>query len=731
MGAYDSMPGDGFPYGQDRRTPWTTAVHGGSPAIGNLSDQFLGLDVGGSSKDHLVQVMNAVEDAENIISIQMEENRRLKDELERKKLELQQYKLGSTSPSPTANLPTDEHDVGHYKNGAQESEATSVQPSSGNNLYSESNKMDVTFNGLSGVQAGAENSGRSQLSTPSSSSFSPTRYRREGEYDSRITLPVRGLLPVSDANSNLLLKQDLAIKVREREEEIFQLRKHLAAYSVKEEQIRNEKFVLEKRIAYMRMAFDRQQQDLVDAASKSLSYRQDIMEENVRLTYALQAAQDERKTFVSSLLPLLAEYSLQPSVLDAQSIVSNLKILFKHLQENLIHTEEKLRESKYQVAPWHPETSNPHLPATTLATSSKNNMEIVPQPPYSHAPSPISSPSNAQTRVEWETFGNQNHHAAPSGVATKNLDRENLDRSSPVVSRTSMPQDASTAVHQGNIVDDSDAAVVQPGKETSVYWNSGNSPYVSSAPDDPNSSFPYLPPVLEEPGSSFSEAAEDDPLPAIEGLQISGEAFPGGELQASGYSINGTTSCNFEWVRYFENGAPNYIDGAKQPKYLVTADDVDTVLAIEVQPLDNRKRKGEPVQVHANDGRKITCEPEMQDQIERAYIAGHVSFEVLISAGALDIWERATLAIKRDAYSIKCNGPRGVVVAEKFQPSIAITIPFGHATEFSITCSTGTEYLLRAPETNVSRDTIVLTMRLFRMRAVERRKGKKRGLFFK
>jgi hypothetical protein len=41
-------------------------------------------------------------------------------------------------------------------------------------------------------------------------------------------------------------------------------------------------------------------------------------------------------------------------------------------------------------------------------------------------------------------------------------------------------------------------------------------------------------------------AAEDDPLPAIEGLRITGEAFPGRELQASGYSINGTTSCNFE-----------------------------------------------------------------------------------------------------------------------------------------------------------------------------------------
>lgn len=110
---------------------------------------------------------------------------------------------------------------------------------------------------------------------------------------------------------------------------------------------------------------------------------------------------------------------------------------------------------------------------------------------------------------------------------------------------------------------------------------SGNSSY-AAGPDDPNSSYsPYLAPVMEEPSSSFSDgssfrlvmdmkvlhldcnfscliiysvitrraqnaAADDDPSPAIEGLQISGDTFPGRELQASGYSINGTTSCNFE-----------------------------------------------------------------------------------------------------------------------------------------------------------------------------------------
>ncbi|KAK8945459.1 hypothetical protein KSP40_PGU010335 [Platanthera guangdongensis] len=97
-----------------------------------------------------------------------------------------------------------------------------------------------------------------------------------------------------------------------------------------------------------------------------------------------------------------------------------------------------------------------------------------------------------------------------------------------------------------NETDDSEASNTHQGREPAINWGSTNSPYLSSGLDDPNSSYPYLPPVLEEPSSSFSEAADDDPVPAIEGLQISGDAFPGRELQACGYSINGTTSCNFE-----------------------------------------------------------------------------------------------------------------------------------------------------------------------------------------
>ncbi|XWS29960.1 hypothetical protein CRYUN_Cryun24cG0075900 [Craigia yunnanensis] len=631
--------------------------------------------------------------------------------------------------------------------------------------------LNGTLNALPPAAAASSsdnNAGPAPLfSSPlTATSFSPTRYQFEGEYDSRLP---QGLMTMPQVNnSNSLWKQDVALKIRGHEEEILQLRKQLAEFSVKEAQIRNEKYVLEKRIAYMRLAFDQQQQDLVDAASKALSYRQDIIEENIRLTYQLEAAQQERTTFVSSLLPLLADYSLQPPVPDAQSIVSNVKVLFKHLQEKLIIIESKLKESQYQLAPWRSDVNHsnfaPQSPShslgATLTTSSKNGIQLVPQPAYSQEKTQIIF--HAQTDSNWDLPG-QHQRALGGGIASKNLEPADSGRYSPIASRTSTANEIPTqlAVTHGDThtmqygeeninkqvtfhdpvsnseMDYPDAEGHQIEREPPSNWGSGNSPYAATL-DDPSSSYPpYLPPVLEDPSSSFSEAADDDPLPAIEGLQISGEAYPGRELQASGYSINGTTSCNFEWVRHMEDGSVNYIDGAKQPNYLITADDVDAYLAIEVQPLDNRKRKGELVKVFANEHKKITCDPEMQGHIEKTLYSGHASYKVSFSTGYLDILEPATLAIKRDGYSIKCGGPNGLVVTEKFYPTTQIKITFGEPTEFMIIGSNGVQRLLRAdsnsPDISCSRDTIVLTLRLFIIRllqAGERRKGKKRGLFF-
>uniref|UniRef100_A0A453SXJ0 Uncharacterized protein n=1 Tax=Aegilops tauschii subsp. strangulata TaxID=200361 RepID=A0A453SXJ0_AEGTS len=223
-------------------------------------------------------------------------------------------------------------------------------------------------------------------------------------------------------------------KVKEQEEQIARLRVQLVDYSVKESQILNDKLVLEKRIAHMRMEFDQQQQDLVDAASKALSYRQDIMEENLRLTHSLQAARRRRSTFVSSLLPLLSAHNLQPSVPDAQSIVGNLKVLFTHSQEKLAITEEKQKKSQYQIARRAESSNNtaqsPSHPArNTLVASSQASLGIVPQQAYSHAESPISYPVRA--RRDWDLLANENRQILPTKAALTDTEHDNAGRTSP------------------------------------------------------------------------------------------------------------------------------------------------------------------------------------------------------------------------------------------------------------------------------------------------------------
>lgn len=367
----------------------------------------------------------------------------------------------------------------------------------------------------------------------------------------------------------------------------------------------------------------------------------------------------------------------------------------------------------------------------------------------------MSSP--VQGRGDWSVLANRNRQVIPSQVPARNIDhdyrgRTSLSNSNQFRSAVSAqaPQHDSHAVQfdfdtqsqnppfkglsRSDALDGSVGAEAQHVQETSAEWGSGDSPNLASGLEEANPSYPYLPTVPEEPGSSFSEAAEDDPLPGIDGLRITGEAFPGRELQASGFSIDGTTSCNFEWVRHLEDGSVKFIEGARQPNYLVTADDVDTLLAIEVQPLDDRKRKGDIVKVYANDQAKITCDPETKELIKRTLEAGHVSYQVqLPQVRFLDMWEPAVLAIKREGYSIKCIGQRGVVLTEKFQQATTIIIPSGYerATEFLIVSADGLEINLQPAENAPPRDTIVLVLRLFRSMAVEKRRGRKKGLFFK
>ncbi|CAA7023430.1 unnamed protein product [Microthlaspi erraticum] len=725
-----------------------------------LAEKFSRVGVDDSSHSpgdgSLLQVIKAVEAAETTIKQQVEENSRLKAELQRSILELAKYKADESLPQTSnlggnASATTVSHLVHQPVDWKQSVIKASDTDSSGMlvvhphvNADGEEATVSNRFerrseeNMINGTIRGAiDGAGPSQFYSSSTVSSSPMRMRLEGEHFSHLNSSNHGFMPVGEVQSSgSAQKQDLIHKVQEHEQEILQLRRYLTDCSVKEAQIRNEKYALEKRIAYMRLAFDQQQEDLVDAASKALSYRQEIIEENIRLTYALQATQQERSTFVSYLLPLLSEYSLQPQVSDAQSIVSNVKVLFKHLQEKLLLTEEKLKESEYQLAPWqsdvNPSNGSPlgpsHAAGVALTPSAKDSL-------YSHD----------QTAIDWDS--KRWHQDEPGISALGNSYLHDPIRVLPPVNGQSapfeMPLQPGTSEEESRgwkQVDGTPPKHVQFREPLSKavmddaegQSDTKNPPYVPAFDDPSSSSSPLLSPVHEEPSSSFSEAADDDPLPAIEDLQISGETYPGNELQACGYSINGTTSCNFEWVCHLEDGSVNYIDGAKQPNYLVTADDVDLYLAIEVQPLDDRNRKGELVKVFANGNRKITCHPEVESHIEKTLHSGHASYKVSIATGFLDIWEEATLSIKREGYSIKCNND--LIVAEKFSASTAVTIPFGQPADFVIIGSDGSERSLRADngstDLSCSRDTIVLILRFFITRALQRKKGKKRVFLF-
>ncbi|KAM0070167.1 putative protein kinase RLK-Pelle-CrRLK1L-1 family [Helianthus debilis subsp. tardiflorus] len=99
----------------------------------------------------------------------------------------------------------------------------------------------------------------------------------------------------------------------------------------------------------------------------------------------------------------------------------------------------------------------------------------------------------------------------------------------------------------------------------------------------------------------------NDQLPGIESLKIVGDAFPGGELQVCGYSVNGAVECMFQWAHRLPDGSTKYIEGANTPNYTIALDDLGTRLGVEVIPIDNKGRRGKVYKCFANNGLLI-CE---------------------------------------------------------------------------------------------------------------------------
>ncbi|KAL2892628.1 hypothetical protein RDABS01_008537 [Bienertia sinuspersici] len=310
--------------------------------------------------------------------------------------------------------------------------------------------------------------------------------------------------------------QELSGQARAQEQEIIALRQQISQAYIKEMQLLNEKYALERKFSDLRMAMDEKQKESITSALKELMHRKADLEEN--------DAEEQRYIFMTSLVGLLAEFGTWPGIASASSISMNLKHLYDQLHQKL---EEKTRLLK------------------NLARDQYN-----PQPSSVHVHSPYQP-----TDEEWST--SSHHTVEENAPPTKNG------------------------------------------------WPVGKD-------------YDIGPSLIYDDG------------PGIEGFQITGEAIPGGRLLGCGYPVRGTSLCMFQWVRHLQDGTRHYIEGATNPEYVVTADDVDKCIAVECIPMDENGRQGELVRRFANDQKKISCDPDMQAEIDSYIYKGQAAFRVLV-----------------------------------------------------------------------------------------------------
>jgi hypothetical protein len=106
--------------------------------------------------------------------------------------------------------------------------------------------------------------------------------------------------------------------------------------------------------------------------------------------------------------------------------------------------------------------------------------------------------------------------------------------------------------------------------------------------------------------------------------------------------------------------------GAGQPEYMITADDCESKVMINCVPMDEHSRQGEVVTVVANDGKSISQDPMMKDQIDNYIANNYASFDVQFQEGTSEeSQELATFVLRRSTYELRRNGSRQVI-SEKY-----------------------------------------------------------------
>ncbi|CAL9155458.1 unnamed protein product [Musa hybrid cultivar] len=444
------------------------------------------------------------------------------------------------------------------------------------------------------------------------------------------------------------------------EEEILLLRKQITDASIKELQLLNEKHILERKLCELRIALDEKQDDAIASALKELTKKRSYFEENLRLANNLKVVEDEMYVLTSSLLSLLAEYDIRPPSITSSTISSCVKQLYQHMQW-------KIRSYVSQF-----------LPASCTGTVWYRYRAQV-ETPVRYSIADLETPvGGTGAPNSFEGYAQEETIRLPDTDAQLHM----------VTNRESFISEGSERLNESMNTEVQSRLSSQLMITVILYY--------------------------------LWLAGEFD-LPSIEGFQIYGEAQPGCKLQACGYPTNGTTLCTFQWIRELDNGTRQYIEGATVPEYVVTADDIGTFLAVDCTPIDDSGRQGHLVRQFANNHSKITCDPEMQHEIDAYISAGRAIFDVKLWNDSID-WEQAVLIVKRSTYLIMIKHTDRVVMEEKYSPELKIKVPLGYTTQFVLTCSDGTNLPLRTDGTSQPynlendvrlRDMIVLTMRCF------------------
>ncbi|XP_022718660.1 uncharacterized protein LOC111276943 isoform X2 [Durio zibethinus] len=395
--------------------------------------------------------------------------------------------------------------------------------------------------------------------------------------------------------------KELSLRASAQKEEIQHLREQIAVACVKELQLLNEKCALERKFSDLRMAIDEKQKESITSASNELALRKGDLEENLKLTHDLKAVEDERYIFMSSLLGLLAEYGLWPHAVNASTITSSVKHLHDQLQWKIRTSHDRIRELTGIVGSH--AAGRSHEKDSLIFGILKN------QNPHGSMASHGFSPNNHYTDEQ---------HLLPPGNMLRYM-HDNDHTAKNLIFNDQGQQRLSNGNSQGFLFN-SDRGVADPNPDSAF-----DKSFVRIGAEDMTNN------VLYQRDEMASDASEG---PGIEGFQIIGDATPGEKLLGCGFPVRGTTLCMFQWVRHLQDGTRQYIEGATNPEYVVTADDVDKLIAVECIPMDDQGHQGELVRLFANDQNKIKCDPDMQNEIDTCISRGQATFSVLLLVGS-------------------------------------------------------------------------------------------------